>query len=153
MYVPNNKLADSMVDNHGLRQYRRFYTKIAVTYDTPPDLIEAFIEGLRKVVVEHPETRKDYYHVYFNDMNAYSLDIMFYIFFTCPDWAGELRARHEVLLEIMRLGERLGINFAFPTQTLHMENFPGQSSLSPSYIGQDEMKTRLSDYFKTPKSD
>ncbi|WP_332912251.1 mechanosensitive ion channel domain-containing protein [Algoriphagus boritolerans] len=25
MYVPNGKIADAVVDNHGLRQYRRFF--------------------------------------------------------------------------------------------------------------------------------
>ncbi len=152
MYVPNSKLADSTVDNHGLRQYRRFYTQIALTYDTPPDLIQAFVEGLRKIVENHPDTRKDYYNVYFNDMAAYSLNVMFYIFFEVPDWSNELRARHEVLMEIVRLAEKLGINFAFPTQTLHMENFPGQPSLSPSYVGKDEMKVRLDEYFQRKKN-
>jgi MscS family membrane protein len=92
MYVPNSKLADSTIDNHGLRKYRRFYTQIAVTYDTPPDLIQTFVEGLRKVVETHPDTRKDFYNVYFNDMAAYSLNIMFYIFFEVPNWQEEIRA-------------------------------------------------------------
>ncbi|MEO9476686.1 MAG: mechanosensitive ion channel family protein [Cyclobacteriaceae bacterium] len=147
MYVPNGKMADSTIDNHGLRQYRRFYTQIAVTYDTPTDLIETFVEGLRKIVENHPDTRKDYYNIYFNDMASFSLNIMFYIFFEVPDWSAELKARHEVLIEIMKLASKLGINFAFPTQTLHMENFPGQPSLSPSYVGKDEMKLRMNEYF------
>ncbi len=151
MYVPNSKLADSTVDNHGLRQYRRFYTQIALTYDTPPDLIHAFVEGLRKIVENHPDTRKDYYNVYFNDMASFSLNVMFYIFFEVPDWQAELKARHEILLEIMKLAEKLGVNFAFPTQTLHMENFPGQPSLSPSYIGKDEMRLKMDEYFQTKK--
>jgi len=148
MYVPNGKLADSTIDNHGLRQYRRFYTQIAVTYDTPPELIETFVAGLRKIVEQHPDTRKDYYHIYFNDMAAFSLNIMFYVFFTSPNWPGELKARHEILLEILKLAQELGINFAFPTQTLHMENFPGQPSLSPEYMDKDQMEKKLASYFK-----
>lgn len=151
VYVPNGKLADSTIDNHGLRQYRRFYTQIALTYDTPPHLIEIFVEGLRKIVAEHPDTRKDYYHIYFNDMASFSLNVMFYIFFAVPTWPQELKARHEILLEIMKLAEKLGINFAFPTQTLHMENFPGQPSLSPGYSGRDESKMQLGEFFHPPK--
>ena len=147
MYVPNGKLADSTIDNHGMRQYRRFYTQIAVTYDTPPDLINTFVEGLREIVERHPNTRKDYYHIYFNDMASFSLNIMFYIFFQVPSWPEELKARHEILIEIMKLGKELGINFAFPTQTLHMENFPGKESLSPSYESPDALKTKLNQYF------
>ncbi len=147
MYVPNGKLADSVIDNHGMRQYRRFYTQIGVTYDTPPELLDAFVEGLRKVVESHPDTRKDYYNIFFNDMAASSLNIMFYIFFEVPNWTEELRARHEILIEIIKLGKELGVNFAFPTQTLHMENFPGQPSLTPAYASGDELTRRMTSYF------
>ncbi len=147
MYVPNGKLADSVIDNHGLRVYRRFYTHISVQYDTPPALIEVFVEGLRRIVDQHPETRKDYYNIYLNDMAASSLNIMFYIFFQVPTWPDELRARHEVLLEVIKLAEHLGIQFAFPTQTLHVENLPGQPSLSAQYTKRDEAKLKLQEYF------
>lgn len=148
MYVPNSKLADAVVDNHGLRKYRRFYTQIAVNYDTPPELIEIFVVGLKKIVENHPDTRKDYYNVYFNDMASYSLNIMFYIFFEVPDWPAELKARHEILLSIIKLAKSLEINFAFPTQTLHMENFPGKDSLSPEYMSSLEADAKLKMYFK-----
>lgn len=148
MYVPNSKLADSTIDNHGMRQYRRFFTQIAVAYSTPPELIETFVVGLRKVVENHPDTRKDYYNVYFNEMSSYSLNIMFYIFFSVPDWQAELKARHEILIKIVELGKELGINFAFPTQTLHMENFPGQPSLSPSYLPKQELENKMAGYFQ-----
>jgi MscS family membrane protein len=148
-YVPNGKLADSTIDNHGLRQYRRFFMNISITYDTPPDLIEVFVEGLRKVVERHPNTRKDFYIVEFNDMGDFSLKVMFYIFFAVPTWPEELRARHEVLIEIVRLAEKLGVRFAFPTQTLHMENFPGKHSLTPQYdMGMQEFRQVMEDYFR-----
>ncbi len=147
MYVPNSKIADSVIDNHGLRNYRRFYTQLAINYDTPPELIDTFVEGLREIVNRHPDTKKDGYHIYLNDLAAYSLNVMFYIFFEVPDWAAELKARHEILQEILKLAKKLDINFAFPTQTLHMENFPGQQSLSPSYPAKDEMKVKMNEYF------
>jgi MscS family membrane protein len=133
MYIPNGKIADATIDNHGLRQYRRFYTTLTVTYDTPPDLVEAFVQGLRKIVENHPDTRKDAFNVYFNNLSAYSQDIMFYIFFQVATWQEELRCRHEILVQIAKLANSLGVRFAFPTQTLHMENFPEKKSLTPVY--------------------
>jgi MscS family membrane protein len=133
MYIPNGKIADATIDNHGLRQYRRFYTTLTVTYDTPPDLVEAFVQGLRKIVENHPDTRKDAFNVYFNNLSAYSQDIMFYIFFQVATWQEELRCRHEILVQIVKLANSLGVRFAFPTQTLHMENFPEKKSLTPVY--------------------
>lgn len=133
MYIPNGKIADATIDNHGLRQYRRFYTTLTVTLDTPPELIQAFVEGLRQIVDSHPHTRKDAYNIYFNNLAAYSQDIMFYIFFEVPTWPEELRCRHEILIQIVKLAKTLGVRFALPTQTLHMESFPEKKTLVPSY--------------------
>ncbi len=147
-YVPNGKLADATIDNHGLRQFRRFFMHISVTYDTPPDLIEVFVQGLRKVVEKHPNTRKDFYIIEFNEMGDFSLKIMFYIFFAVPTWPEELRVRHEILIEVVRLAEKLGVRFAFPTQTMHMETFPDKSSLTPKYdMNMNEFKQVMEDYF------
>ncbi|WP_339877280.1 mechanosensitive ion channel family protein [uncultured Algoriphagus sp.] len=133
MYVPNGKIADAILDNHGLRQYRRFYTTLTITYDTPPPLIDEFVIGLREIVLAHPHTRKDMYHVYFNNLSSFSQDIMFYIFFEVPTWGDELKCRHEILIQIVKLANSLGVRFAFPTQTLHMESFPEKKSLVPDY--------------------
>jgi MscS family membrane protein len=149
--VPNGKLADMPVDNHGLRKYRRFYTTITITYDTPTHLIEAFTEGLKKIVEEHPKTWKEFYNIYFNNMSAYSLDIMFYVFLDVPTWGEELKYKEEILLSIMKLAKQLGINFAFPTQTLHMENFPGQPSLSPGYHEKNQVSENLKNFFPSTK--
>ncbi len=151
-YVPNGKLADSTIDNHGLRRYRRFFMHIAITYDTPPDLIEVFVQGLRKIVENHPKTRKDFYIIEFNEMGDFSLKIMFYVFFAVPTWPEELRTRHEILIEVVRLAEKLGVRFAFPTSTLHMETFPDKSSLTPKYdMSMDEFKKVMDDYFAEKK--
>lgn len=152
VYVPNGHLADSTIDNHGLRRYRRFYTQIAMTYDTPANLIDLFVEGLKKIVDQHPDTRKENYNIYFNDMADSSLNVMFYIFFDVPNWSHELKARHEVLIEVVKLAEALGVNFAFPTQTLHIENMPGKPSLSPNYDNKEVLKKKLESYFDEQKN-
>lgn len=144
IYVPNGHLADMTVDNMGKRKYRRYKTMISVTYDTPPHLVDAFVEGLRKIVENHPDTRKDYYNVYLNTFGGSSLDILFYIFFAVPSWPAELKARHEVNLDIMKLADKLGVRFAFPTQTVHVEDFPGKPSLTPQeYVTAEEAKKKL----------
>ena len=83
---PNAMLIRSAVDNLGRRLYRRLKFTLGVTYDTPPEKLEAFIEGIRELVRRHPYTRKDYYHVYFHGYGANSLDILVYIFFIAPEW-------------------------------------------------------------------
>ena len=147
VYVPNGKLADATINNHGLRVYRRFNTTITINYDTPPDLIDLFVEGLRKIVQSHPQTRKDMYHVYLNNMGSHSLDILYYIFFKAESWSDELRYRHEVIIDIIKLANTLGVQFAFPTQTLNIENLPGQLSLANNYESKDLLIPKMDEFF------
>jgi len=127
--VPNSKFITANVDNMGERRYRRLSCKLSLTYDTPPDRIEAFCEGIRELVRQHPYMRKDYYQVYLNEFAASSLDVLLYVFWETPEWNTELRERHRFLLDILRLAKRLGVEFAFPTQTLYMrsEDMPDPS--------------------------
>ncbi len=118
--LPNSRLTTSVVDNMGRRQFRRFNTSIGVQYDTTPEQIDAFCEGIREIIRRHPYTRKDYFQVYLNSFGASSVDILLYMFFECSDWPTELRERHRLLIDVMKLAEKLGVQFAFPTQTLHM---------------------------------
>ena len=118
--VPNANLINAAIDNYGARQYRRWSTRLGITYDTPPDKIEAFCEGLRELIRRHPETRKDYFEVHFNAFGAAALEIMVYMFFVTPDWSAELAARHRLGIDILRLAHELGVEFAFPTQTLYL---------------------------------
>ena len=118
--VPNATLVRATVDNYGRRKYRRYKTMVNITYDTHPDTIEAFCAGIREIIQLHPYTRKDSYHVWLNAFGAHSLDILVYMFFECPDWAIELREKQRFMLDIIRLADKLGVEFAFPTQTLHV---------------------------------
>lgn len=148
-YVPNGKVADMIVDNMGMRHYRRYSTTIAVTYDTPPETVQAFVEGLRSIVARHPFTRKDVYHIYLNDFGASSLNILLYIFFSVPDWATELKSKHEINIEVMKLADHLGVRFAFPTQTLHVESFPDKTSMTPASVtDKGELTRRLDTFFE-----
>lgn len=120
--IPNGVLTNAHIDNLGMREYRRFSATINVQYDTPVEKIEAFCEGIRSIVKESPSTRKDLFHVYLNQMGSHSLDILLYVFFKTPDWSEELNERHRLLIDILKLGKKMGVEFAFPTQTLHVVN-------------------------------
>ncbi len=118
--IPNSTLTTAVVDNMGQRRYRRIKTTLGLQYDSTPEQIDAFCEAVRELLRRHPYTRKDYYHVYFNSFGDSSLNILLYCFLECPDWSIELRERHRLFLDIMRVADRVGVSFAFPTRTLHM---------------------------------
>ena len=124
--VPNSVVANTNIDNMGARKYRRIKTFFGITYDTPAERVESFLEGIKNIVKANPYTRKDYYHVVFNGYGDSYLEVMLYCFLEVPDWATELVQRQNIYLEVLRLARELGVEFAFPTRTLHVETLPGQ---------------------------
>lgn len=119
--VPNSLLTTAIVDNMGRRNFRRFKTILQVRYDTPADLMDSFCEGVRQLIRQNPYAKDDA-HVYVNGLGEHSIDILLYMFFECSDWTTELRERHCLITDILRLAEKMNIGFAFPTRTLEVES-------------------------------
>ena len=121
LIVPNSQIVTKSVDNYGERRYRRLRHFLRIRYDTPAAKIDALCEGLRELVLLHPYTRKDYYHIYLNELTPSSANILIIIFFEVPDLATELRERHRFLIDALALVADLGIELAYPTQRLLVE--------------------------------
>jgi MscS family membrane protein len=142
--VPNSNLVRAVVDNYGRREYRRWKAHVGVQYDTTPQQLIAFIEGIRELVRCHPYTRKDYFNVFLNQFADSSLNILVYVFWKVPDWPTELRERERLMIDIVRLADQLGVQFAFPTQTLHLykeEQAPYQQQHQPPQPATDSDAT------------
>ena len=150
--VPNSKVADTSVDNLGLRKYRRLKTVLNLTYSTTPEQMEAFVEGVKAIVKANKHMRQDFYEVHFNSFGAHSLDVLVYVFFDVPDWSIEMQQRHNFLLEVLRLSKEVGVEFAFPTQTLQVDSFYQNE---PRKIGEDKTDEELAStvYAFGPKGD
>ena len=141
--LPNILLTTAVVDNMGRRQYRRIKTTLGLNYDTTPEQMDAFCEGVRELLRRHPYTRKDYYHVYFNEFGPSSLDVLLYCFLECPDWSIELRERHRLFADILRLAEELKVQFAFPTSTLHLFQEDNANRATAKISGPEQLGREL----------
>ena len=144
--VPNYTFTDNEVDNMGARSWRRYSTTLGLSYSTTPEQMQAFVEGLRALIRANPGMRKDYYIVEFKEFGAFSLDVMLYCFIAARDWNEEMRTRHVVNLDIIRLAQRLRVEFAFPTQTLHVDSAPGQPFQAPTPPPPDQLSAAVNDF-------
>ncbi|MBI2193919.1 MAG: mechanosensitive ion channel family protein [Planctomycetes bacterium] len=126
--IPNSKLVQASIDNLGARPGRAIRETISLTYSTTPEEMEAFAEGVRQIVLANPHTKKEPIYVYFHQFGAASLDVLLYCHIDTTQWEVELRERHRLFLEIIRLASEIGVEFAFPTQTVHVDSFPGAGS-------------------------
>ncbi|MGB5322102.1 mechanosensitive ion channel family protein, partial [Lutimonas sp.] len=147
--VPNSKISEADINNVGLRIYRRYQTELGVRYDTPPELIEAFIEGIKKIIALHPSTKSQAYNVDFIAFGDSSLKILVNVYFKGLDWGQEQESKHILHMAILKLAAALGVQFAFPSSTLMIEELPGQVSSAPKYvIDKKEIEKRTDDIMK-----
>jgi MscS family membrane protein len=123
--IPNDSVINTTIDNLSLRPKRRQRFTVGVTYDTKLATLEAFVEGIRKLILDHPLTDKDNIQVSFNNLADSSLEILVIFHLMVTDYPSELKGRHEILVRLMDLAERMGVSFAFPTRTLLIEGPPG----------------------------
>ena len=124
--IPNNSIANSTIDNLGKRRCRRYKTNLGLSYDASPEQIEAFVEGLRASILASPYTQKHRFNVGLHSFGASELLIFVNLYFDTADFAEELEGRHHLHLEWLRLADRIGVSFAFPTQTIHVDTLGPQ---------------------------
>jgi len=123
LIFPNNDLLQSRIHNFKRMNERRIVFQIGVTYDTPPDTVEALPGILREIVESQPLVRLDRAH--FQGFGNSSLNFEIVFFFQSPNYGRYMDAQQAINLEIMRRFQSLGVEFAFPTQTLYVQQLGG----------------------------
>ena len=118
--MSNSALTSSVVANYGEMQERRLLYRLGVTYDTSHALLER-IPGLLKAIVEQGgDARFDRAH--FVAFNSSSLDFELVYFVPSNDYIQAMEAQQRINLDIVQRFAQEGIEFAFPTQTLHVHS-------------------------------
>ena len=125
--LANNDLLGSRIRNYGRMQERRAVFAIGVTYDTPAETLEAIPGLIRAAIEAQPGVRFDRSH--FKGFGAFSLDFETVYYLLDPGFATYMDVQQAINLQLVRAFAARGIEFAFPTQTLHLG---GRLALQPT---------------------
>ncbi len=123
--VPNLMFTTQSINNWSRMQKRRIKMTVGVTYDTSPEKMDLLVNRIREIIVEDDKIRNDFYLVNFDNFGPHSLDVFIYCFTLTTNWGEFLQAKQGFMLKIMHAVEALGLSFAFPTQSVHVESLPG----------------------------
>jgi MscS family membrane protein len=133
--IPNEKMAAVEIENIGRRPHIRRMFNVTITYDTPPEKINRAVDILREILAvpkTHDEAKREPHpnesinqpdfppRVSFNDFNADSLNIVVFYWYHPANYWDYLEHAHGINIQIMERFNSEGIDFAFPTQTLHV---------------------------------
>lgn len=116
--MSNADLLASRLRNYGRMQERRVVFRLGVTYETPRDRLTAIAPRLREIVESQDGVRFERAH--FASYGPYSLDFEVVYHVLSPDYGRYMDAQQAINFRIHEAFEALGVEFAYPTQTLRV---------------------------------
>ena len=122
--VPNNHLTNAVVTNISRMEKRRLDLTLNFTYSASAEQMRQAVTRIGDMLAECDDIDSDSVIVHFVDFAASSLDVRVIAQVLQPDWRAFTALKEELLFEIMRIVEELGIEFAFPSQSLYIESAP-----------------------------
>ncbi|MBR8464177.1 mechanosensitive ion channel [Campylobacter sp. faydin G-24] len=169
VFVPNSKLASDPIRNWNRRKVgRRITMTIGITYNSPIANIKKCIDDIRQMLIDHqgiakPENMgsqsknlRSFYRqnilsiddlagyksnlfVVIDKLNDSSIDIMIYCFTKTTIWGEFLEVKQDVILKIIKIVEDNGLSFAFPSQTMYIEDATSTDAIAKLH-GQTQAK-------------
>jgi small-conductance mechanosensitive channel len=115
----NKDLTDSRVHNFGKMVKRRIVFKTGVVYQTSPEVLEEIPSIIKGIIQQEQDVLFDRCH--FMDLGASKLDFETVYYILSADYTVYMNKQQSILLSIFKCFAERNIGFAYPTQTLIVE--------------------------------
>lgn len=116
---PNADLTSSRIHNYKRMEQRRIVFGFGVRYSTPAALLERIPQLIQRLIEEQPDVRFDRAHFKEYGQFALTFEVVYYVL--SPDYNVYMDRQQAVNLGIFKAFEELGIEFALPTRTVHLQ--------------------------------
>ena len=125
--IPNSLIANSNIENMGSRRLKRTNFSFHISYDTPPPVIESFLEGIKNIILNNSDITKENLAIVLHKLGDPGIEIMINFYSTTEEWEEDLELRQTIYMEILRLSSLLNIkivtqNSSFPMEKGSSEN-------------------------------
>ena len=122
--IPNYIFAEAPILNYSNRINRRIIWTIGLEYNSKLEGIKSFTTNISKHINQSDDfivndNFKSF--VKLDKFNDSSIDILVYCFTSTNDWEKYLEIKEQLAIKIKYEVESLGLNFAFPSQSIYIE--------------------------------
>jgi len=123
--IPNYIFAEAPILNYSNRTNRRINWVIGLEYNSSLEQIKSFTETISNYIKNSSDflvndNFKSF--VRLDKFNDSSVDILVYCFTATNDWEEFLAIKENLALKIKQEVEKIGLGFAFPSQSVYIEN-------------------------------
>ncbi|WP_309497683.1 mechanosensitive ion channel family protein [Sulfurovum sp.] len=128
--VPNLIVANNPIENFSRRGVRRIKMRIGLSYGTTEAQMIKIVEEIKYLLHNHEHiSQKETLLVNFESFGDSALNIFIYTFTSTSNWAKYLNIREDIHLKIMKIVEENNSSFAFPSQSIYVEQLPTENML------------------------
>jgi small-conductance mechanosensitive channel len=120
LIISNSDLTKSRLHNYKRMDRRRIVVRLGVEYGTPLDKLKQIPVVLERIIRAEPNTTFDRAHMAaFGDFSI-QYEMVYYI--ESSEYNDYMNAQQDINFHIIEEFEKLGVAFAFPTQTIFTKN-------------------------------
>ena len=122
--IPNYIFAEAPILNYTNRNFRRVNWTIGLQYNSTLDQIKKLTENISSYLKENDnfmvnENYKSFVRI--EKFNDSSIDILIICFTSTKDWDKYLEIKEALAMKIKDSVEKIGLDFAFPSQSIYIE--------------------------------
>ena len=112
--VPNGQLAGMSLENFATRQRILLNQIIGLRYDTTAEQLSHVLEGIRRLLAQHPKVEPESARVRFVRFGGASVDLEVFAYVATSVFPVFLEIQEDLLLQILHIIEASGTGLAFP---------------------------------------
>ncbi|MBI3111941.1 MAG: mechanosensitive ion channel family protein [Ignavibacteriales bacterium] len=125
----NSDLLQSRIRNYKRMFERRIVFTVGVTYQTPYEKVAWIPSKMKEIIEAQPSARFDRAHFKEYGDSALVYEAVYYV--KSPDYNAYMDTQQAINLELFKTFAANGIDFAYPTRTLHVVQEPVAVPVNP----------------------
>ncbi len=118
--IPNSKVANSLIENFSKRPKLKIKLNLGVEYSTSNEKLAKGVKTVEQILAKRKDISKYWVHFLEYADSALIIKVVYWLNYY-PEWSDVLDAQQEINLGIKKQFEKEKIEFAFPTQTIHLK--------------------------------
>lgn len=119
--IPNSTITSNYVVNWNRLTSRRFDCMLNLALDTPSEKIQKMVKEIKVILQNDPNVIKETVEVNLHEITASSCNIKIFLYVKEAEYAKFLKAKQNMLCNILYLFEKENIDLAYPTQNIYIK--------------------------------
>ena len=119
--IPNSTITSTYVVNWNRLTSRRFDCVLNLSLETPSEKIKKVVKEIKLMLQNDPKIIRETVTVTLNEISQSSSDIKIFLYVKETNYADFLKAKQDILCNLLSLIEKENVDLAYPTQTLYIK--------------------------------